>query len=68
MDLANYLKKSELSQEAFADLVGVSQGRVSQWLAGETIPAERCVVIEKATAGKVTRQELRPDLFSKRVA
>jgi len=65
MRLSAYLKHSELSQAAFAKKVGVSQGRVSQWLDGETIPAERCVAIEKATQGRVTRQDLRPDLFGK---
>jgi DNA-binding transcriptional regulator YdaS (Cro superfamily) len=64
MDLSAYLKRSESSQAAFAQRVGVTQSRVSQWLNGETIPAERCVKIEQATGGKVTRQELRPDLFN----
>jgi DNA-binding transcriptional regulator YdaS (Cro superfamily) len=33
---------------------------VSQWV---QVPAERCVAIEAATGGKVTRYELRPDIF-----
>lgn len=63
MDIATYLKGAELSQQAFAVLVGVTQGRVSQWIAGERVPAERCNDIEAATAGAVTRYELRPDVF-----
>lgn len=63
MDIAAYLKSKELSQQEFADLTGVTQGRVSQWLKGERIPAERCAAIETATAGAVTRYDLRPDVF-----
>lgn len=63
VNIATYLKNAELSQAEFAKLVGVTQGRVSQWIAGETIPAERCVAIEKASNGIVTRAELRPDVF-----
>lgn len=68
MKLSTYLKKSELSQAAFAKLVGVTQGRVSQWLDGESIPAERCLVIEKATKGAVSRFDLRPDLWKAEAA
>lgn len=63
MTLAEYLAATETSQAAFGDRVGVSQGRVSQWLAGETIPAEKAKAIEEATSGRVTRHELRPDLW-----
>lgn len=66
MDIAAYLKEKGLTQEEFAASVGVTQGRVSHWLGGEKIPAERCVQIEKATGGKVSRQDLRPDVFGTR--
>lgn len=63
MDIAAYLKEHALTQEEFAAKVGVTQGRVSHWLRGEKIPAERCTVIEQITGGAVTRKELRPDVF-----
>jgi DNA-binding transcriptional regulator YdaS (Cro superfamily) len=63
MKLAEYLIESGVTQAEFAGRVGVTQGRVSQWLSGETITAERCVAIEAATNGHVTRFDLRPDLF-----
>lgn len=63
MKIADYLKERSLSQQAFAEQVGVTQSRVSQWLAGERIPAERAASIERATAGAVTRYDLRPDVF-----
>ena len=63
MKLADFLKERNLSQQAFADQVGVTQSRVSQWLAGERVPAERMAKIESVTEGCVTRHDLRPDVF-----
>jgi DNA-binding transcriptional regulator YdaS (Cro superfamily) len=50
-------------QTALAKLVGVKQAHVWKWLRMEKIPAERAIEIERATGGRVTRQELRPDIF-----
>lgn len=62
MELKDYLEG--MTQQEFADMVGCSQGLVSQWLAGNCrITAERAVVIEKVTGGKVSAIELRPDIF-----
>lgn len=62
MTLADYLKTT--TQSAFAEALNVTQGAVSQWLTGELrITAERAKQIEDVTAGKVTRAELRPDIF-----
>lgn len=47
-----------------ADLCGVTSSAVQQWgLPNRRVPAEHCVKIEQATGGKVTRYELRPDVF-----
>ena len=43
--------------------IGVSQPVVSNWLKRKSIPANRVIDIESATGGKVTRQELRPDIY-----
>ena len=64
MDINAYLKEQGMTQQEFANLVGVTQGRVSHWLGGKRVPAERCLVIERATQGKVTCAELRPDVFA----
>lgn len=49
-------------QAELAALCGVSQQAVYRWtVAG--CPATRVLDVEKATAGKVTRHELRPDLY-----
>lgn len=51
-------------QSHLARALGVRQSNVWYWLnrAGAA-PADYCAAIEKATEGRVTRQELRPDLF-----
>ena len=54
------------SQAALARAVGVKPPVIQQWLKGQRpIPAVRCVAIEQATHGDVTRQELRPDDWKK---
>lgn len=45
-----------------AGLLGISGPTVSQWCTGiRPVPIERCVAIERATDGAVTRRDLRPD-------
>jgi len=52
------------SQVAVARAVGVSPQAVSEILRrGKRVPAEWCLAIETATAGAVTRHDLRPDLY-----
>lgn len=42
----------------------VKQAHVWNWLKkGTRVPAEHCIAIERATAGAVSRYELRPDVF-----
>lgn len=58
-------------QTALAKKLGVKQANVWTWLnrvKGETPPAEFCLGIEVATAGAVSRYELRPDVFGAREA
>lgn len=52
-------------QQNLADAIGVKQSFISQLVSGtRPIPAKLCVKIEKATNGKVTREQLRPDIFT----
>lgn len=53
------------SQEALGNAIGVSQGRVSQWLAGELIPVRYWPRIQTATKGEVTAQQLLDDELEK---
>lgn len=52
------------SQQRAAEIVGVKQPSIS-WMArhGAKVPAEWCIPLEKATAARVTRHDLRPDLY-----
>ena len=52
-------------QSALARAIGgdVKQAHVWYWLQKGVVPAEHCGAIETATGGKVTREELRPDVF-----
>ncbi len=62
MDLKTYLSSLERGGAAkLADKIGVSASFLSQMAAGvSAISPARCVVIERATRGAVTRRDLRP--------
>lgn len=61
MNLKTYL--AEHKQVDLARKLGVTQGAVHQWAVGLSRPsAERCIQIEKATAGAVRCEQLRPDI------
>lgn len=51
-------------QAALASAIGVKQQHVWNWLnrPGAQVPAEHCPAIERATAGAVRCEELRPDV------
>lgn len=52
------------SQAGLARALGVSVPCIHQWRNGERpVPAGRCLAIEKATKGKVSRYVLRPDIY-----
>lgn len=62
MKIADYLSHKALSQQDFADLIGVSQGMVHQWIKGKTpVTPTKCVRIERVTQGLVSRKDLHPD-------
>jgi DNA-binding transcriptional regulator YdaS (Cro superfamily) len=69
MDLAEYRRKTKISQAALAaKLTDVgspaTQSLISQWEKGDVvIPAERVAKVEEVTDGLVTRFDLRPDIF-----
>jgi len=62
--LKEYLTKNKISQAEFADMLKLkTQGAISQWIINNRIPALRVLQIEKLTNGKITRYEMRPDLY-----
>lgn len=51
------------SQANLARVLSVTPAMVNQWLRGSRqVAAERCPAIEKATAGAVRCEDLRPDV------
>lgn len=49
---------------ALAERLALTPQAVGHWFTGiRQIPAEQCVAIERITAGKVKRRDLRPDIF-----
>lgn len=66
MDIKTYLATNKISQQAFARLVGVTPAMVSHWVTGRCLPTpERAAQIERATSCRLTREDLRPDVFSR---
>lgn len=53
------------SQQKLAEAIGCSQQQISYLLKeADRISAEMAIKIERATAGQVRREELRPDLYA----
>lgn len=50
------------SQAELSKRLGLFPQYVNNWRR-RGVPAERCIAIEEATGGKVTRYDLRPDVF-----
>jgi DNA-binding transcriptional regulator YdaS (Cro superfamily) len=66
MDLKTYIEGDRGRCTTLAATLGVSPSYLSQMAGGRAaISPARCVEIERATAGQVTRQELRPDDWSR---
>lgn len=61
MDLKTYLSQLERGGPSrLAAALSVSPSYLSQLAAGSSVSPARCVEIEKATGGQVTRKDLRP--------
>jgi DNA-binding transcriptional regulator YdaS (Cro superfamily) len=62
MKLSEWLGEERGRGLTLATAIGTSPVVVSQWSTGQRVPPiERCVPIERATNGAVTRIDLRPD-------
>lgn len=62
MKLSEYLSAGSGRAQALAEAIKASPVLVSQWRNGvRPVPIERCVSIERATGGAVTRCDLRDD-------
>ena len=63
MNISEYIKQSGRgSMSRLAKSIDAHLPDISDWASGKRpIPVYRCVAIEAATGGKVTRKDLRPD-------
>ena len=61
MRLDEYLQEERGRTTRVAHALGVSGSLVTQWAAGKPVSEIRCVALERATSGAVTRRDLRPD-------
>jgi DNA-binding transcriptional regulator YdaS (Cro superfamily) len=62
MDIKTYISSARGNSVLLSKNLGVSMSFLSQMASGAaTISIPRCVAIEQATNGKVTRKDLRPD-------
>lgn len=50
------------SQRELARQLGVTPGRVAQWITGDRVVADYCPRIERLTGGRVRCEDLRPDI------
>lgn len=66
MNLKDYILKERVTIASLSKAIGAHAPDVSRWASGERpIPVEKCVAIEIATNGKVTRKDLKPNDWQK---
>lgn len=67
MKLTEYIESGGRgAAKRLAEAISCTPTEVSDWLNDKRpVPHARCVAIEQATAGAVTRQDLRPDDYGK---
>lgn len=65
MDLPTYFRRTKTTAADLARATKLSHESVRLWARGAGNPkVENVLKIEAATGGKVTRRDLRPDLFA----
>ncbi len=63
--VASYLVRNGISQAEFARRLGITPGAVAHYVYDRKKPGPlTAALIERVTAGEITRRELRPDLFT----
>lgn len=67
MTIEEYLKYKKLTQQEFADMLGVTQGYIAHYInSHKRVTAERALQIHELTKGKINKSDLRPDIFPRR--
>lgn len=57
--------KAFTTQTALAEALGIERSAVSQW---RQVPSKRVLEIETKSGGKVSRHDMRPDLYPREAA
>ena len=66
MNLLTYFSQTSEKKAVFARSIGVAPALLHQWLRGSRpVAIPHCAPIERATAGLVSRKDLRPDDWAK---
>lgn len=64
MQIADYLRKHDLTASDLARTLGITRSMVSHLIAGRRSPSALLAKeIDRATKGRVAKHELRPDVF-----
>lgn len=62
MNLSDYFAQEHGAQANLSKSTGIPAPMLSNWASGDRpIPVVRCVELERATGGVVTRKDLRPN-------
>lgn len=62
MNLSNYISETGAKKSEIARALDVSPALLHQWVTGlRPVAIHHCAAIETFTAGRVTRQDLRPN-------
>lgn len=62
--LIDYRKRNDITQEALAELLGVTQGLVAHIENGRRKPSAALArIVEQVTDGAVSKSVLRPDIY-----
>lgn len=69
MTLNDYLTRNQIPRLEFAERIGIDRSTLSRLLNGKRSASWQLAgTIEEATAGAVTRSDLRPDIYAERAA
>ena len=64
MNLDDLIRAAGMTRRQLAEALGVDDSMIRHWVTGRSaITAERAVAIERASAGRISRAVLRPDLW-----
>lgn len=68
MRLSEYVSSGRGKQSELCSSIGAHAPDMSRWVSGDRpVPEERCPLIERATGGLVTCEELRDDIAWHRI-